>query len=72
MFSLNTFIEQISIYPNMGRGNKRLIILLGLFGDFDSFEYVQVINAHLNQIESSNIELLVIGIGNEPALTKFC
>ena len=70
-FSLQVVLEKLSAYPTMERGRKRLFILLGLFGDFDSLEYIQAISKYLNKIEAANIKILVIGIGDELALEKF-
>lgn len=64
-------IERISQIQNMTIGNKRLIIILGLLGDFDSLEYIQALKDSMPVLESSNIKLTIIGIGNESSRNKF-
>ncbi len=52
--------------------NKKLIIILGTLGDFDSIEYIKNIVNMLSVIESANISLNVIGIGSSASKNKFC
>ena len=59
---LPNLVERISRYPHMKRGHLRLIILVGVFGDFDSLEYAQLIRRNLNRLESSGIKILIIGL----------
>ncbi|WP_320667654.1 AhpC/TSA family protein [Prochlorococcus sp. MIT 1307] len=58
--------------PGMEKGCKRLVIILGLLGDFDSIEYIQMLVRYLPCLEKANIKLLVIGIGSEEGKKKFC
>ncbi len=51
---------------------KVLFIILGLLGDFDSFEQVQSILPIYNKLEQSRINLRVIGIGNKQSKDIFC
>ena len=51
---------------------KSLIILLGSFADFDSFEYAQQLSAHLNKLSNKSIDLILIGIGSENSKEYFC
>ena len=51
---------------------RRLIVLLGSFADFDSFEYAQQLSANSNKLEKLSIETFVIGIGNEKSKDYFC
>ena len=63
--------ERISRYPQMKRGHLRLIILVGVFGDFDSLEYAQLIRRNLNRLESSGVKILIIGLGDENSQIQF-
>ncbi len=51
---------------------KTLIILLGSFADFDSFEYCQQLSAKSKELANNSIDLLVIGIGSEKSKERFC
>ena len=51
---------------------KRLIVLLGSFADFDSFEYCQQLTAQSQQLANNSVDLVLIGIGNENAKEYFC
>ncbi len=51
---------------------KRLIVLLGSFADFDSFEYSQQLSAQSNILAKYRVDLILIGIGNETAKEAFC
>ncbi len=51
---------------------RRLIILLGSFADFDSFEYSQQISAQSSLLARYSVDLILIGIGSEKAKESFC
>ena len=51
---------------------KSLIVLLGSFADFDSFEYAQQLAAKSAALAKNSVELIVIGIGNENSKAHFC
>ncbi len=51
---------------------KRLIIFLGSFADFDSFEYSQQLSAESHVLAKHSVDLILIGIGNEKAKESFC
>ena len=51
---------------------KRLIVFLGSFADFDSFEYCQNLSAKSEFFDKHAVELILIGIGNENSKKKFC
>ena len=50
----------------------RLIILLGLLGDFDSFEYAINLKNFIKNNQNNNIDIFAIAIGNEIGKEKFC
>ncbi len=56
----------------MARGRRRLVVLMGQLGDFDSLEYAQALAAALPQLEAAGIALLAIAIGNEAGAERFC
>ncbi len=51
---------------------KRLIVLLGSFADFDSFEYSQQIAAQSKKISKYSVDLILVGIGSEKSKEYFC
>ena len=51
---------------------KILIVLLGSFADFDSFEYCQQLVANSNKLENYSVDLILIGIGSEKSKKYFC
>ncbi len=61
--------EKIAIEPT---DRKSLFIILGLLGDFDSFEYVQNIVRFLPKLIESDINLSIIAIGDSNSKDKFC
>ena len=55
----------------MATGNRRLIVIVGLLGDFDSFEYGQILASAFCELEKKNIQIIAIGIGNEDSARRF-
>ena len=51
---------------------KYLIVLLGSFADFDSFEYAQQLSAQSNRLANYSVDLILIGIGSEKSKESFC
>ena len=51
---------------------KTLIVFLGSFADFDSFEYSQQLSRQLNRLAKNSVDLILIGIGNEKSKEYFC
>ena len=51
---------------------KRLIVFLGSFADFDSFEYCQQLSSQSKLLDKYSIDLIVVGIGNQKAKENFC
>ncbi len=65
-------LERLQPVAGMGRGQRRLVLLLPQLGDFDSLEYAQALVAVLPQLEAAGIAVLAIGIGNEASRQRFC
>ena len=51
---------------------KCLIVLLGSFADFDSFEYCQQLSSHSDKLANNSVDLKIIGIGSEKSKEFFC
>ena len=54
------------------RKRKSLVVLLGSFADFDSFEYAQQLSAQSKKLTKHSVDLIMIGIGSEKAKEFFC
>jgi len=62
---INDFnFEQIKKY--------KLVIFVGLLGDFDSFEYAMNLSKFVRANNVENLDIFFIAIGNEKGKDKFC
>ena len=66
---LNEFLAKERIFILK---KKRLIVLLGSFADFDSFEYSQKLSSEYQKLVKHSVELILIGIGSEKSKEFFC
>ncbi len=55
-----------------GKKKFKLIVLLGLLGDFDSFEYAINLKNFIENHQDKNLDIFAIGIGNQNGKQKFC
>jgi len=67
--NIKNLVEKFSFY---GRKKYKLIILFGLLGDFDSFEYAINLKNFIDNHEDKNLDIFAIGIGNQNGKQKFC
>jgi len=65
--NLNKLIKDFNFY---GSKKYKLIVLFGLLGDFDSFEYAINLKNFVNA--NQNIDFFAIAIGNKTGKEKFC
>ncbi|WP_320674536.1 AhpC/TSA family protein [Prochlorococcus sp. MIT 1341] len=70
-FFSESLFKRLSKVSSMQEDSRKLIILLGLLGDFDSLEYGQLLALNLSQLENKNIKTLLIGIGSEESSNRF-
>ena len=68
----NIFYEFFSDKSIFLTKKKLLIVLLGSFADFDSFEYAQTLSKQSNKLTNHSVDLVLIGIGNEKSKEYFC
>ncbi|MBW3041813.1 AhpC/TSA family protein [Prochlorococcus marinus] len=66
---LKEFFVDESIFVSR---KKRLIVFLGSFADFDSFEYCQQLADQSKLLYKYSIDLIIIGIGSQSSKEKFC
>jgi len=55
-----------------GQKKFKLIVLFGLLGDFDSFEYAINLKNFIDNHQDKNLDIYAIGIGNQNGKQKFC
>ena len=67
--NINNLIEEFNL---KGNNKFKLIALLGLLGDFDSFEYAINIKNFINHNQDKNLDIFAIAIGNQNGKEKFC
>ncbi len=66
---INNLVEKF----NFKSGKKfKLIIVFGLLGDFDSFEYAINIKDFIDNHHNKNLDIFAIAIGNQVGKEKFC
>ena len=67
--SLQPLLERLSPPPS---GWRRLVIVMGQLGDFDSMEYAQALVPRLSELEQAGIALQAIAIGDQSGADRFC
>jgi len=67
--NLNKLIEDFNF---KGKKKYKLIILFGLLGDFDSFEYAINLTKFIESNQTANLNIFAVGIGNKIGKEKFC
>jgi len=55
-----------------GQKKFKLIVLFGLLGDFDSFEYAINLKSFIDNNQDKNLDIFAIAIGNQKGKEKFC
>ena len=66
---LNEFFPDENIFLSK---KKLLIVLLGSFADFDSFEYAQNLSSKADKLAKNSIDWILVGIGSETSKEYFC
>ena len=59
-------------YNIKGEKKFKLIVLFGLLGDFDSFEYAINLKKFIDNDQDKNLDIFAIAIGNKDGKQKFC
>ncbi len=67
--NINKLIEEFNF---KGQKSFKLIVLLGLLGDFDSFEYAINLKNFINKNQAKNLDIFAIAIGDQNGKEKFC
>ena len=66
---INNLVEELNL---KGEGEFKLIVLFGLLGDFDSFEYAINLKNFIDNHQDKNLDIFAIAIGNQNGKQKFC
>ena len=66
---INNLVEEFNFN---GQKKFKLIVLFGLLGDFDSFEYAINLKNFIDNHQDKNLDIFAIGIGNQNGKQKFC
>ena len=69
---INVLIEFFSDEKIFFSKRKRLIVFLGSFADFDSFEYCQQLSSQSKLLDKYSVDLIIVGIGNQKSKEHFC
>ena len=68
----NLLINLTNDFHFVNSKKNKLIVFVGLLGDFDSFEYAINLSKFINAHNSNNLDLFLIAIGNQKGKEKFC
>ena len=68
----NLLINLINNFHSEKTNKHKLVVFVGLLGDFDSFEYAINLSNFITSNKINNLEIFFIGIGNEKGKEKFC
>ena len=68
----NNIINLVEEFKLKGEKKFKLIVLFGLLGDFDSFEYAINLKNFINNHQDKNLDIFAIAIGNQTGKEKFC
>ena len=66
---INNLVKEFNF---KGGGGFKLIVLFGLLGDFDSFEYAINLKNFIDNHQDKNLDVFAIAIGNQNGKEKFC
>jgi len=66
---INNLVEKFNLN---GHKKFKLIVLFGLLGDFDSFEYAINLKNFIDNNRDTNLDIFAIAIGNQNGKEKFC
>jgi len=66
---IDNLIEEFNL---KGKKKFKLIVLFGLLGDFDTFEYAMNLKNFIDSNQDKNLDIFAIAIGNKNGKEKFC
>ena len=66
---INHLVEEFNF---IGQKKLKLIVIFGLLGDFDSFEYAINLKNFIDNHKDKNLDIFAVAIGNQNGKHKFC
>ena len=66
---INNLVEKLNFKSDK---KFKLIVLFGLLGDFDSFEYAMNLKNFIDNRQDKNLDIFAIAIGSQNGKEKFC
>jgi hypothetical protein len=67
--NINNLVKEFNL---KGEKSFKLIVLFGLLGDFDSFEYAINLKNFITKHQDKKLDIFAIAIGNQNGKRKFC
>jgi len=67
--NINNLVDEFNL---KGVKKFKLIVLFGLLGDFDSFEYAINLKNFIDNHQDENLDIFAIAIGTQKGKEKFC
>ena len=71
MIPLDPLLQRLAGVAGMESGCKRLVVVQGQLGDFDSIEYAQALVPRLPQLAALGVKVQLFGIGNAASAERF-
>jgi len=68
----NDINDLVEAFNFKGKKKFKLIVLFGLLGDFDSFEYAINLQNFIDTHQDVNLDIFAIAIGTQKGKEKFC
>ena len=68
----NILLKLINDFHSEVVSEYKLVVFVGLLGDFDSFEYAINLNKFISSRRDNNFDIFLIAIGNQRGKEKFC
>ena len=65
-------LSRIAEMPAMSTGSRRLVVVMGQLGDFDSVEYAQALVPRLEGLRDRGILVQAFAIGSDSGAERFC
>ena len=71
-FNAQILIEKLLKTKPSLNNSRKLVVIFGVLGDFDSIEYGQILAKNFDYLKQNDINLIAFGIGNKASKKKFC
>ena len=65
-------LSRLALTPGTATGSRRLAVVMGQLGDFDSLEYAQALVPRLDSLRSQGVTVQVFAIGDAAGADRFC